>query len=68
MKLSRQWVFIAAIIVWLISLALMIYALVYAFPESWAKRYISIIGLFFLSFTQVVKKAFRYSYKSDRKR
>lgn len=67
MKLSRQWIFYTTLIIWLVSLGAMIYALVYASAGSFAKQYALIIALFFITFTQFVKRAYRYSFKTERR-
>ena len=67
MKLSRQWVFYTILIIWLAILGAMIYALVYAQPGSFAKQYSIIIALFFITFTQFVKRAYRYSFKTEQR-
>ena len=67
MKLGRQWVFYTILIIWLANLGAMIYALVYAQSGSFAKQYAFIIALFFITFTQFVKRAYRYSFKTERR-
>ncbi|CAM4107491.1 hypothetical protein FLAN108750_10655 [Flavobacterium antarcticum] len=67
MKSSKRWVFIVTLSVWTLLLGLMIYAIVYAPLGSWPKNYAFIIGLFFITFTQVVKRAYRYSYRTERR-
>ena len=67
MKLGKQWVFYTTVIIWLAILGAMIYALVYAPNESFAKQYRFIIGLFFITFTQFVKRAYRYSFTTERR-
>lgn len=67
MKKGRMWIFMASLLIWFILLGLMIYALVYAPMRSWPKQYVFVIVLFFISFTQIVKKAFKFAYNSDRR-
>ena len=65
MNFKRQWVFYSVLIFWLAILIAMIYALVYAPIGSFAKQYRFIIALFFITSTQFVKRAYRYSFKTE---
>jgi hypothetical protein len=67
MNFKRQWIFYTALVIWLATLGAMIYAMVYAPAGSLAKQYAIIIGFFFISFSQMVKRAYRYSYKTERR-
>ena len=67
MKTGRMWIFIVSLTIWLAILALLIYAIVYAPLESSFKPYTFVIGLAFISFTQIVKKAFKFAYSKDRR-
>lgn len=66
MKSIRKWLFSFTLLIWLVLLVALIYAIVYAPLGSWAKQYAFVIVLFFITFSQVVKRTFRYSYKADR--
>lgn len=67
MKTGRMWLFIASLLIWFAILALLIYAIVYAPLTSSFKPYTFVIGLSFICFTQIVKKAFKFASSSDRR-
>ncbi len=67
MKLGKQWVFYTTLIIWLANLAVLIYSLVYAPSDSFAKQYAFVTVIFFISFSQLVKRAHRYSFKTERR-
>ena len=67
MKLGRQWVFYTILIIWLANLAVLIYSLVYAPSGSFAKQYAFVTVIFFISFSQLVKRAHRYSFTTERR-
>lgn len=65
MNSYRRWIFSITLVIWLIGLAVYIYAVVYATPEDWARKYVLFIILGLIICTQFLKKAFKYSYRSD---
>jgi hypothetical protein len=68
MKFNRIYVFYVALLIWLLILTAMIYLIVYAPAGSSAKPYAFVVGLFFISMTSLVKRAYRFSYKIENRK
>lgn len=67
MNMYRKWIFIFTLLIWLAILSIYIYAVLYATSDDWARKYVLFIILGLIILTQFLKKAFKYSYRSERK-